>query len=150
MEKKDILLQVIEHYAQGNKTRFAKMLGVTPQALGNMLARNSLDVEKILTNCVNVNPAFLLTGEGSIVLDEHPVAPKLEGIDMRINELLAISSNLTKQYAELNALMTQAMTIIERSQQQFDRVLNLYDRIARTSNPSTNAYMVAEEGANTE
>ena len=37
MDKKMILETLINHYAGGNKTRFASMIGVTPQLISNWL-----------------------------------------------------------------------------------------------------------------
>lgn len=157
MGKKEILLQLVQHYTDGNKTQFAKMVGLTPQALGNMIARNKLDVERFLTNCVNVNPAFLLTGEGPITLDAGVPTPTASpvttpqplnnvNLDQRINELLVISTNLEKQYNALNDRLAEATAIIQKSQEQFDTVLQLFNKtINKYNNDHTSYGMVAED-----
>ena len=67
MEKRDILEQLICHYANGNKAKFATLLGVSPQSISTWLARNTFDVDKIYANCVGVSGDWLLTGVGSML-----------------------------------------------------------------------------------
>ena len=71
MEKRDILEQLISHYANGNKAKFATLLGVSPQSISTWLARNTFDVDKIYANCVGVSGDWLLTGVGSMLKTEH-------------------------------------------------------------------------------
>ncbi len=58
---------LIAHYANGNKARFAKIVGVSPQAINTWLARNTFDVDKIFANCEYVNGDWLLSGEGEML-----------------------------------------------------------------------------------
>lgn len=150
MEKKDILLEIIDHYTHGNKRQFAKMVGTTPQNVSTWLSRNTFDADKILTHCEYINPAYLMTGEGDMLLqnaESSKVSPELKGIDVRINELLTISSNLSNQFGEVTNMMKQALSVVERSQQQFDRVLSLFEQLQRKR---TTYNIAADEGANTE
>ena len=59
---------LIEHYTKGNKAQFAKLLGVSAQTISAWIARNTFDAELIYTKCRYVNSAWLLTGEGSMLL----------------------------------------------------------------------------------
>lgn len=47
MEKKDRLLKLIEHYSDGNKSEFARMIGVSPQAVNTWISRNTFDIDII-------------------------------------------------------------------------------------------------------
>ena len=71
MEKRDILEQLISHYANGNKAKFATLLGISPQSISTWLARNTFDVDKIYANCVGISGDWLLTGHGSMLKTEH-------------------------------------------------------------------------------
>lgn len=139
MEKRDILMALINHYCNGKKSAFAEMLGIAPRNITAWLKRNTFNVELISTQCRDVNPAFLLTGEGPITLDAgvstpsaSPTAPAQQlnntNLDLRINELMTISTNLYEMFREVNSRMAEATAIITKSQQQFDRVLNLYEQ----------------------
>lgn len=70
MDKKLILNKLILHFAEGNNQKFAEILGITPTSLSNWKARGTIDYEKIYTKCEGVNPHWLLTGEGDMLLVE--------------------------------------------------------------------------------
>ena len=76
MEKRDILERLINHYSNGNKAKFATLLGVSPQSVSTWLARNTFDVDKIYANCVGVSGDWLLTGKGDM-LKEATVPAKV-------------------------------------------------------------------------
>ena len=87
MEKRDILEQLISHYANGNKAKFATLLGVSPQSISTWLARNTFDVDKIYANCVGVSGDWLLTGDGSMLKGKslpvaHQTTSPKEGIPL--------------------------------------------------------------------
>ena len=67
MEKKDRLLRLIEHYADGNKSEFARMIGISPQAINTWISRNTFDIDVIYSKCVNISPEWLLTGKGPML-----------------------------------------------------------------------------------
>lgn len=64
MEKKERLLSLIDHYSGGNKSEFARMVGVSPQAINTWISRNTFDIDIVYAKCVNVSPDWLLTGNG--------------------------------------------------------------------------------------
>lgn len=67
MEKKDRLLSLIDHYSGGNKSEFARMIGVSPQAVNTWITRNTFDIDIIYSKCLNVSPDWLLTGTGNML-----------------------------------------------------------------------------------
>ena len=67
MEKKDRLLKLIEHYSDGNKSEFARMIGVSPQAVNTWISRNTFDIDIVYAKCVNISPEWLLTGKGPML-----------------------------------------------------------------------------------
>lgn len=77
MDKKRMLEQLIEYYENGNKSQFAKRLGVTPQGVSTWLNRNTFDAELIFAKCEGLSADWLLTGEGSMLknkINDIPVA----------------------------------------------------------------------------
>ena len=71
MEKKDRLLSLIDHYSGGNKSEFARMIGVSPQAVSTWITRNTFDIDIIYAKCLNLSPDWLLTGRGNMLKGEE-------------------------------------------------------------------------------
>lgn len=69
MDKKNMLLSLIEHYSNGNKAQFANRLGITPQGVSTWLKRNTFDSELIFAQCEDLSAQWLLTGKGSMLKD---------------------------------------------------------------------------------
>ncbi len=69
MNKKEMLQALIDHYDNGNKSQFAKRLGVSAQGVSTWLSRGTLDIELIYSKCENLNSQWLLTGRGDMLAD---------------------------------------------------------------------------------
>lgn len=78
MSKKDRLLDLIGHFSNGNKSEFARMIGVSPQAINTWISRNTFDIETIYSKCVNLSPEWLLTGNGPMLKNDTPIVDKKE------------------------------------------------------------------------
>lgn len=88
MDKKTMLEALISHFTGGNKAQFAKHLSVSPQTISAWVARNTFDSELIYAKCRDINPSWLLTGEGNMLLkanntqnvkEEHEAIPFVPG-----------------------------------------------------------------------
>ena len=71
MDKKQMILDLIDYYSNGSKTLFSKKLGVTPQTISSWISRNTFDKELIFAKCENINAEWLLTGEGYLLKSEE-------------------------------------------------------------------------------
>lgn len=78
LSKREILLQLIDYYANGNKSQFARKVGITSQVIANWLNRDMFDTEAIFSNCENVSAEWLLTGEGEML--KTPVSLNNSGV----------------------------------------------------------------------
>jgi DNA-binding transcriptional MerR regulator len=67
MDKKGILGALIAHYTNGNKSQFAKILGIKPQTINTWDTRGTFDLELIYSKCEGVSAEWLLTGEGDML-----------------------------------------------------------------------------------
>lgn len=84
MDKKMMLDEIIRHYADGNKAKFSRQLGVAAQTISAWFFRNTFDAELIYAKCSGLSSSWLLTGEGPmlaadgaqglVVNDQIPVA----------------------------------------------------------------------------
>ena len=68
MTKKERLEAIIAHYGDGKPSQFAKSIGVAPSTISSWLARDTFDYELLFAKCENINSAWLLTGEGDMLL----------------------------------------------------------------------------------
>lgn len=67
MDKKDRLLRLIEYFSRGNKSEFARMIGISPQAVNTWLSRNTFDVDTVYSKCINISAEWLLSGNGPML-----------------------------------------------------------------------------------
>lgn len=76
MDKKAMIEALIDHYTDGNKAQFAKLLGISPQTVSAWVTRHTFDSELIYTKCRYVNASWLLTGEGEMLKSNHSASSK--------------------------------------------------------------------------
>lgn len=67
MTKKERLETIIAHYSNGKPTVFAKFLGVAPSTISSWLSRDTYDYELLFAKCKDLDPSWLLTGEGEML-----------------------------------------------------------------------------------
>ena len=84
-----MLEALISHFTNGNKAQFSKLSGVSPQTISAWIARNTFDSELIYAKCRYVNPSWLLTGKGDMLVKndvqqnvetKREAIPAMEGI----------------------------------------------------------------------
>ena len=76
MEKKEILQQLINYYTEGNKSRFAELIEVTPQTVSSWISRNTFDLDRVYSKCVGLSAHWLLTGEGDMMISDKALVKK--------------------------------------------------------------------------
>lgn len=67
MDKTLILNKLCELKNFSSKSQFAKFLGVSPAHVANWYARNTYDLETLIKKFPDVNPHWLVTGEGEML-----------------------------------------------------------------------------------
>ncbi len=78
MTKAEMLLALIDHYSNGNKAQFARLLGISPQGLNTWITRNTFDAELIYTKCEGISAQWLLSGKGTMRIGSKSVIPLLD------------------------------------------------------------------------
>ena len=71
MDRKKMVSSLVEYYTNGNKSQFAKMLGITPQTINTWISRNTFNAELIYAKCECVSANWLLTGCGSMINEQE-------------------------------------------------------------------------------
>lgn len=77
MSKSDVLTALINYYDKGNKSQFAKRIGVKAQTINTWLSRDTFDADLIFAKCEDVNANYLLSGKGSMFISYHHDASKV-------------------------------------------------------------------------
>lgn len=80
MNKSLILNKIKEYKKFSSDAEFARYLGIPAQNLSKWKSRNTYDVALLYTKCSEINPEWLLTGEGEMLKDEKklPIATRTE------------------------------------------------------------------------
>lgn len=121
MSKKKILLALIDYYSGGNKADFARKIDVKPQTISSWIERDSFDIEKIYSKCVEISANWLLTGEGEMLKSEQAAAAPAAGsaastppMGDDIRKLRDEISRLSGEVAELRkVILAQNSQLIE-------------------------------------
>ena len=103
MDKTTMLECLINHYTDGNKAAFAKMVTVTPQTISKWLARNSFDNELLFKKCPGVSASWLLTGEGEML--EAPSTPTISQTVTASSHVTQTAGAPSETPAAINALL---------------------------------------------
>ena len=109
---KDIMLeQLISYYADGNKSKFANMLGVKPQTINTWIARKTFDAELIYSNCDRVSGDWLLSGEGEMIKGNiHFENINSENVN---KELLDLCKSLVANFQQRDDVMNKLVSMVK-------------------------------------
>lgn len=73
MDRKRLLEQLIKHFASGNQSQFARIIGCPQGVVSGWIRRNTIDAERIKAALPQVSGDWLLTGDGDMLLSgTHP------------------------------------------------------------------------------
>lgn len=99
---------MINHYTDGNKAKFAKMLGVSPQTVSAWIARSTFDAEVIYAKCSDISADWLLSnGTGEMLRQSTPIAPE-EGNDFLKQQIEFLNSQV-KSLSERNKMLEEEL-----------------------------------------
>ena len=86
-----------------NKTEFGKVVGLSPQAVSSLIHREdagiSASVAELMRVKMNLDPNWILTGEGTMFFADKPV-PSKESFDF-LEEYESLTEDAKRQVREL-------------------------------------------------
>ena len=135
MKKNEILLNLIEHYTGGNKRRFAQMLGVSPQSVSAWIKRDTFDVDILSTKCSGINPSYLLTGDGPMLLSQDSKTEENEDKNVKevknvdVDKLVARVDELVRIIGTIEQNRATELQQIERTQSLISRMLSVVENM---------------------
>lgn len=131
MDKKGILEQLIIHFAKGNQSLFARLLGLSQSTVGTWSVRKTFNAEQIKAVFPQVDGNWLLTGEGEMLLPDDQGTIQVGGhhnttqinstgnietaqsIDNEVIKLQHAIELLQKDNAALHALLDEKERLIK-------------------------------------
>ena len=109
MKKSEMLECIINYYTDGNKARFAAIIGVKPQTINTWSTRNTFDAELIYSKCDDISGDWLLSngegdmlktnnsatanGDGSVAVNGHNNTSVINGALATGNGSVAVNGN---------------------------------------------------------
>ncbi|MFI2744568.1 helix-turn-helix domain-containing protein [Zhouia sp. PK063] len=98
MNKAKMLDQIKEHLNLKKDSKFAALLGITPQTFSNWKSRKYFDAELVYAKCKDINPAWLLSGEGEMVRkgESQEILQEKEFLYLKVERMEAM-----REYIEL-------------------------------------------------
>lgn len=139
---------LIEHFAKGNKTAFAKEVGTLPSVIasivGGRMSKPSFELlEKISLRYPEINTSWLLTGRGDMVMPDAPdrvqLPPTRPALVFGKNSFLPSNYiDPIAEYYEQRKLDFQyliELTDFIAKQYPMTKVLQFQDRLPYTINP---------------
>ena len=113
MDKKELLENVINAFAEGSQAKFARMLGESPQAINAWLRRGTLDPIKLYNTFRQLNPHWLLTGEGEMLKGGPAEQSIVVGDLTHVEGPVSVSQSTTKPEPADSAVLRARLTAAE-------------------------------------
>lgn len=110
MSKSDILENLINDYCDGNKAKFAAMIGIKPQLLSNWIKRNTLDYEQVYNGCPGLSGDWLLSGgEGEM----KRASSQIDNSQIENSELFSLCKALVANYQQRDNVMGKLVSMVK-------------------------------------
>lgn len=126
--------ELVKHYGKGKNTTFASLIGTTEANIRGYTKNVTPKVdilEKIVNNCDNINPSWLLTGVGPMLLDVAPpaqVSSVNSAVAMHgnaINTVTTESSNSASRDSQELQLAQQKIEALEKLLDEKERLIKV-------------------------
>lgn len=115
-----MLQNLINHYSNGNKTKFASLLGVKPQTINSWITRETFDSELIYSKCENVSARWLISGEGNMLYASSSESSITQNEDARdITPAVAIKTKPRIPFYAVAGTLTSALNGVTANECEF-------------------------------
>lgn len=110
--KNQQIRMLVNYYSNGNKSDFARKIGITPQGLSSWITRGTFDLEIIYSKCENISADWLLSGEGNMIKDE--AISQNEAPDFVNAKLVQALADANKALSAANETILQQQEMIAK------------------------------------
>lgn len=102
ISKGEMLDAIKTHLNMTKNADFARFLGISSQAVSNWYTRNTFDAELLYTKCDFINPAWLLTGKGSMLKDNLSGIKTIDEADSSFMPTASMSPSVGTPYYDVD------------------------------------------------
>ena len=102
VSKGEMLDAIKTHLNMTKNADFARFLGISSQAVSNWYTRNTFDAELLYTKCDFINPAWLLTGKGSMLKDNLSGIKTIDEADSSFMPTTSMSPSVGTPYYDVD------------------------------------------------
>jgi phage repressor protein C with HTH and peptisase S24 domain len=102
ISKGEMLDAIKTHLSMTKNADFARFLGISSQAVSNWYTRNTFDAELLYTKCDFINPAWLLTGKGSMLKDNLSGIKTIDEADSSFMPTTSMSPSVGTPYYDVD------------------------------------------------
>ena len=128
MNKSEMLETLVDYYSNGNKSRFATMLGIKPQTLNSWLMRNSMDLELVYSHCEGVSAKWLLSSGKGEMLDKIEKKIRDQVVHNLIQPEKPVENNQSQDVSKLLELLEQDKKMLLMKDQQIGKLIDMLDK----------------------
>ena len=125
--------ELVKFYGKGKNTTFASLIGTTEANIRGYTKNVTPKVdilERIVNNCENINPSWLLTGVGPMLLDVAPPAQVSS-----VNSAVAMHSNaintITNESAGGDSSVSQELKMAQQKIEALEKLLDEKERLIK-------------------
>lgn len=137
---------LVNHYTDGNKAQFAKIIGISPQTLSKWIGRKTFDAELLYRNCLGLSGDWLLSGGEGEMLRATKII-KADNGSIATGDNSSVHGNTTiardqnyygdscgyGQPSQVVATLTESVATLTReletSQQQKSNLIKIIDKL---------------------
>lgn len=125
--------ELVKFYGKGKNTTFASLIGTTEANIRGYIKNVTPKVdilERIVNNCENINPTWLLTGVGPMLLDVAPPAQVSS-----VNSAVAMHGNaintITNESAGGESSVSQELKMAQQKIEALEKLLDEKERLIK-------------------
>ena len=141
------MMELINEVSKGNKRAFSKLVGVTPTVIENIVGTRKGKpgyelLEKIAFAIENINLDWLLTGRGTMLLNQSPEIPNDPPCVSRLFDTIEKKDLKIEELLKENARLEERLRLIETERSDFGQNaggVSSESTLLRTSQGATSA-----------
>jgi len=116
---RDRILELKQALGLKQNTDFATMLNITPQVLNYWLKSDFINEDIILAKIPNINPIWLMTGNGEIFISQ----------EKSNHNIIANATNNSSATNNVDNSSKDFIKLLEKKDEQMDRLLTIIERL---------------------